>query len=55
MKTDYDPYFNVQDKNEKEVVLKAMGQAISKAVAIGEIIKVHFPLNLVAVGFKLLK
>ncbi|KAG6395384.1 hypothetical protein SASPL_146027 [Salvia splendens] len=31
------------DKNEKEVVLKAMGQAISKAVAIGEIIKNRIP------------
>lgn len=38
--TGYDPYFFVQDKNEKEIVLKAMGQAISKAVAVGEIIKV---------------
>ncbi|KAL1535509.1 ribonuclease P [Salvia divinorum] len=32
-----------QDKNEKEVILKAMGQAISKAVAIGEIIKNRIP------------
>ncbi|KAG6393545.1 hypothetical protein SASPL_147788 [Salvia splendens] len=39
----YDLYFYVQDKNEKEVVLKAMGQAISKAVAIGEIIKNRIP------------
>ncbi|PIN15422.1 hypothetical protein CDL12_11934 [Handroanthus impetiginosus] len=28
-----------QDKQEKEIILKAMGQAISKAVAIAEIIK----------------
>ena len=40
LETGYDLYFYVQEKNEKEVVLKAMGQAISKAVAIGEIIKV---------------
>ncbi|XP_057788744.1 uncharacterized protein LOC131005716 isoform X4 [Salvia miltiorrhiza] len=32
-----------QDKNEKEIVLKAMGQAISKAVAVGEIIKKRIP------------
>lgn len=30
----------MQDKQEKEIVLKAMGQAISKAVAVAEIIKV---------------
>lgn len=33
-------YSYIQDKQEKEIVLKAMGQAISKAVAIAEIIKV---------------
>lgn len=30
----------IQDKRVKEIVLKAMGQAISKAVAIAEILKV---------------
>lgn len=33
-------YSYIQDKQEKEIVLKAMGQAISKAVAIAEFIKV---------------
>ena len=41
----------MQEKRGREIVLKAMGQAISKAVAIAEIIKVvsitsvaiHFP------------
>ncbi|KAL2469534.1 Alba DNA/RNA-binding protein [Abeliophyllum distichum] len=33
----------LQDKQEKEVVLKAMGQAISKAVTIAEIIKKRIP------------
>jgi DNA-binding protein len=32
----------------KEIVLKAMGQAISKAVAIAEIIKVGLPISLTA-------
>ncbi|KAL0456821.1 UNVERIFIED_CONTAM: Ribonuclease P protein subunit p25-like protein [Sesamum latifolium] len=32
-----------QDKHEKEIILKAMGQAISKAVAIAEIIKKRIP------------
>ncbi|CAI9776082.1 unnamed protein product [Fraxinus pennsylvanica] len=36
-----DSYFHIQDKQEKEVVLKAVGQAISKAVTIAEIIKVE--------------
>lgn len=34
-------YF-IQEKNAKEIVLKAMGQAISKTVAIAEILKVIF-------------
>lgn len=33
-------YLYYQDKHAKEIVLKAMGQAISKSVAIAEIIKV---------------
>ncbi|XP_042413270.1 RNA-binding protein FUS-like [Zingiber officinale] len=33
----------LQEKNVREIVLKAMGQAISKAVAIAEIIKKRFP------------
>lgn len=33
-----------QEKRVKEIVLKAMGQAISKTVAIAEIIKVGFPI-----------
>ncbi|KAL8139116.1 hypothetical protein V2J09_005117 [Rumex salicifolius] len=33
----------LQDKQEKEIVLKAMGQAISKTVAIAEIIKKRIP------------
>jgi DNA-binding protein len=32
-------YF-IQEKHTKEIVLKAMGQAISKTVAIAEILKV---------------
>jgi DNA-binding protein len=32
-------YF-IQEKHAKEIVLKAMGQAISKTVAIAEILKV---------------
>ncbi|KAH6820886.1 Alba DNA/RNA-binding protein [Perilla frutescens var. hirtella] len=43
MKTDYDSYSYVQDKQEKEIILKAMGQAISKAVAIAEFIKKRIP------------
>lgn len=34
-------YF-IQEKNAKEIVLKAMGQAINKTVAIAEILKVFF-------------
>lgn len=37
-----EPFF--QEKQAREVVLKAMGQAISKTVAIAEIIKVGFSL-----------
>lgn len=33
-----------QEKRVKEIVLKAMGQAISKTVAIAEIIKVSLPI-----------
>lgn len=33
-------YFSMKERREKEIVLKAMGQAISKTVAIAEIIKV---------------
>ena len=32
--------FSIQEKRVREIVLKAMGQAISKTVAIAEIIKV---------------
>ena len=35
----------IQEKCVREIVLKAMGQAISKAVAIAEILKVNFPLD----------
>ena len=37
---------HLQEKKVKEIVLKAMGQAISKTVAIAEIIKVGYDLFL---------
>lgn len=36
----------IQEKRVREIVLKAMGQAISKAVAIAEILKVCFLYNM---------
>lgn len=36
----YNCLYFIQEKQAKEIVLKAMGQAISKTVAIAEILKV---------------
>jgi len=44
---------HLQEKKVKEIVLKAMGQAISKTVAIAEIIKVGFEFLFVLLPYDL--
>lgn len=47
-------FFCFQEKNVKDIVLKAMGQAISKTVAISEILKVcalFFLVYIIELGF----
>lgn len=42
----------IQEKHASEIVLKAMGQAISKTVAIAEILKVKFFYKILLLGLR---